>query len=88
MENSAQLVQRYNNAQLSKKKEPSARNGFEKGLMPERIVGLINIRGKPKDTRFLIKWLYEEELEIVSADEAKVSCPILVLNFYKSLCPQ
>lgn len=56
--------------------------------MPEKIVGVINIRGRPKDTQFIIKWLFVDNLEIVSGEVAIANCPILIQNFYKSLSRQ
>ncbi|CAG5096357.1 Oidioi.mRNA.OKI2018_I69.XSR.g14580.t1.cds [Oikopleura dioica] len=71
---------------LTKKK------GFERGLVPERIIGAATINEKGENGKkastdaelvFLIKWENSETADIVSAKEAKAKCPHLVFQFYE-----
>lgn len=54
-------------------------NGFERGLIPERIVGATDSGG----LTFLMKWKGLDTLELVRSPIARLHCPQLVIQFYE-----
>jgi hypothetical protein len=54
-------------------------NGFQRGLVAEKIVGATNNGG----LIFLFKWVGEEELELVPASIARYKCPQMVIQFFE-----
>ncbi|XP_065216939.1 chromobox protein homolog 1-like [Planococcus citri] len=54
-------------------------NGFERGLVPERIVGATDSGG----LTFLMKWEGQDTLELVRSPIARIYSPQLVIQFYE-----
>lgn len=54
-------------------------NGFERGMIPERIVGATDSGG----LTFLMKWQGMDTLELVRSPIARLHCPQLVIQFYE-----
>jgi hypothetical protein len=57
-----------------------SKSGFDKGLTPEKIMAATLDNN---EIMFLIKWKEEENGDIVSAKEANIRCPQLVIQFYE-----
>ncbi len=60
--------------------EDSKFKGFEKGLLPEKILGASNKNG---ELEFLIKWRDSNDHDMVLAQVAYLKCPKLVFKFYE-----
>jgi hypothetical protein len=56
--------------------------GFERGLEPEFIFGVVWLRNK---LWLLMKWKNCQIAELVLAAEANVICPQIVINYYESI---
>jgi len=54
--------------------------GFKRGLQAKKILGAIRIDDK---LMFLIKWEGSNKQDLVSAKEANVKCPQIVINYYQ-----
>jgi Chromo shadow domain len=54
--------------------------GFDRDLMPEKIVGATKKGGTLK---FLMKWVGSDLMDFVLAKEANVLCPSLVIAYYE-----
>lgn len=61
-------------------KPTKIRNGFEKGLEAEKILGISDSTGQ---ILFLMKWRGSDETEVVTAKEANIKCPQVVIKFYE-----
>lgn len=57
------------------------KNGFGRGLEPEKIVGATKMNG---ELQLLIKWKYSDLGDLVLAREANKKCPAKVIEFYES----
>ncbi|ODN05140.1 Chromobox protein 5 [Orchesella cincta] len=57
--------------------------GFGKGLQAEKIVGATE--GDDGKLLFMVKWKDSDATELVTASEAKVKCPQVVISFYEGI---
>lgn len=55
-------------------------NGFEKGYIPEKILGATEANN---ELLFLIQWKDKDKAQLVSSKEARKHCPQLVIDFYE-----
>ncbi|XP_048191366.1 chromobox protein homolog 3-like [Perognathus longimembris pacificus] len=60
--------------------ESEDRNGFARGLKPEKIIRVTDMFG---ELMYLMKWKHVDQVELVLAKEANVKCPQLVIAFHQ-----
>lgn len=69
-----------NNAKSANDAPIRRKIGFERGLEPERILGATDTSG---EIMFLMKWRDSNDADMVSAKQANVKCPNIVISFYE-----
>ena len=82
--NCQELIDEFENARKFEgkqtKRSDTRPRGFERGLSPERIIGITK---DPGEIYFKIKWKGSDESDFVPAKEANLKIPQTVIKFYE-----
>ncbi|CAH1715374.1 unnamed protein product [Chironomus riparius] len=65
-----------------KNKEGDKKKGFDRGLVPECIIGATK---RSKEVYFLMKWKGTDVGDFVKAKEANEKCPEIVIKYYEQI---
>ncbi|KAG8269025.1 chromobox protein homolog 3-like [Homalodisca vitripennis] len=73
-------VAKQKRVSVGSKTPDEVKQGFERGLEPEMIVAATY---SGEEMMFLMKWKRSRRADLVTAEEAKLICPHLVIKFYE-----